>query len=208
MPKCSIAAEPGEKIALLEDGQAGSTELFDILFGLKNPSSGHAEIEHMDPRDLRPDVLRHAVALVRGAEVFEGTIAENIQLGRADISMMDVRSSLYDVGLLEDVLRLPEGLDTRINGSGLPLSMTQRILLVLARAIAGRPRLLLIDGALDTLGDRQLSLVCESLQEGSRDWTLFVSTNRREVAERFDRVVDLARCEPALTDGAEGRAQL
>ncbi len=49
------------------------------------------EIENADPRDLRPDVLRRAVTLIRGIEVFQGSVAENVHLGRPDISTTDVR---------------------------------------------------------------------------------------------------------------------
>lgn len=183
--------DSGEQAALLGPARAGASVLLDILYGLRTPEAGHVEIEHADPRDLRPDVLRRVVTLVRDVEIFEGTIAENIQLGRAGISTTDIRAALYAVGLLDDVLRLPDGLDTKINPSGYPLLATQRSLLALARGIAGRPKLLLIDGTLDTLGDAHLNQVCESLRDASNDWTLLVATNRGEVAEHFDRIIDI-----------------
>jgi putative ABC transport system ATP-binding protein len=189
----SLSVESGERVALLSQTSAGSTLLFDLLYGLRVPDGGHIEIEHADPRDLRPDVLRGSVALVRGTEVFDGTIAENIQLARPGVRMTDVRTALYEVGLLDDVLRLPKGLDTKINATGEPLLPTQLHLLMLARAIAARPRLLLIDGILDLLGDNQLNLVCELLRHESCKWTLLVATNRGEVAEQFVRIIDSQR---------------
>ncbi|MCG8449277.1 MAG: ABC transporter ATP-binding protein/permease [Pirellulales bacterium] len=186
----SLSLERGEKVALLCQGHAGSLVLLDILYGLRIPESGHVEIEHADPRDLRPDILRSAVALARSVQVFDGTIAENIHMSRPGVSMTDVRSALYAVGLLDDVLRLPDGLDTELNATGTPLVATQLHLLMLARAIAGRPRLLLIDGLLDALGDEQLNQVCEALGQGSAEWTLLVATNRHEVAKHFSRIVE------------------
>ena len=73
----------------------------------------------------------------------------------------------------------------------MPLVHTQLHLLMLARAIAGRPRLLMIDGVLDALGDAQLRHVCEMLRDDSRNWTLIVATNRADVAELFTRVVEI-----------------
>ena len=186
----SLNVEAGERVALLGRYSAGSTVLFDMLFGLRAPEAGHIEIEHADPRDLRLDVLRGIVALVRKIEVFDGTIAENIQLARPEVSMTDVRAALHAVGLLDDVLRLPNGIDTKLNAGGDPLLSTQLHLLMLARAIVGRPRLLLIDGVLDSLGDAQLNLVCGMLRQASREWTLLVATNRGEVAEQFARIID------------------
>jgi len=187
----SLKVEAGERLALLSRTSAGSSMLFDLLYGLRVPDAGHIEIEHADPRDLRPDVLRGAVALVRGIEVFEGTIAENIQLARTGVSMTDVRSSLYAVGLLDDVLRLPDGIDTNLNATGKPLLTTQLYLLMLARAIAAHPRLLLIDGSLDSLGDAQLNLVCDLLRADSHEWTSLIATNRGDVAEQFARFIDI-----------------
>jgi len=187
----SLSIEAGEQAALLGSTSAGATVLFDILYGLRSPEAGHVEIEHSDPRDLRPDVLRRVVTLVRNLEIFEGTIVENIQLGRSGISTTDVRAALRAVGLLDEMLRLPNGLDTQLNASGFPLLPTQHYLLMLARAIAGRPQLLLIDGTLDALGDAQLEHVCESLRDESRDWTLLIATNRSDVARRFGRIIDI-----------------
>lgn len=187
----SLKVEAGEQVALISRGSAGATVLFDILYGRRVPESGHVEIEHADPRDLRPDILRGAVSLARGVEVFDGSIAENVRLGRPGVSMTDVRTALHQVRLLDDVLRLSDGLDTDMNPSGTPLLPTQLHQLMLARAIAGRPRLLLIDGTLDSLGDSQLVDVCDALVEGPRRPTLLVATNRRDVADQFARNVDL-----------------
>lgn len=185
----SLDVEPGEQLVFLSPAYAGETVLFDLIYGLRNPDGGHLEIEHADPRDLRPDVLRRVVSLVRGVEIFEGTIIENVHLGRSGISTTDVRAALYAVGLLDDVLRLPDGLDTKLNATGSPLSITQQHLLMLARAFASRPRLLMIDGTLDVLGDAQLNRVCESLRDGTEERTLLVATNRGEVAEHYGRIV-------------------
>ncbi|QDS97412.1 peptidase domain-containing ABC transporter [Adhaeretor mobilis] len=187
----TLSAESGERIALLLPYETGSCVLFDVLYGLRLPEGGHVEIEHSDPRDLNPETLRSAVALVRGAEIFEGTIAENVHLGRPGVSMSDVRWALHLAGILDDVLRLPEGLDTPLNATGLPLRYIQQHLLMLARAVAAKPRVLLIDGLLDLLGDVQFHSVYEALCDPSREWTLLVATAKPEVASRFERTVEI-----------------
>ena len=187
----SLSLDRGDRTVILCGGSAGSSPLFDILYGLRTPESGHVEIEHADPRDLRPDILREAVALVRDVEVFDGTIAENVHLHRPGVSMTDVRSALFEVGLLDDVLHLSDGLDTEINASGNLLTATQLRLLMLARAVAGKPRFLLIDGLLDPLSDDQLRMTAEMLLGSSFDWTLLVATNRSDVARLFASVVDV-----------------
>jgi ABC-type bacteriocin/lantibiotic exporter with double-glycine peptidase domain len=186
----SLSIEAGEKVALLDPHCAGASTLLDILYGLRIPEGGHVEIENADPRDLRPDVLRRAVVLVRGIEVFQGSIAENVQLGRPDVSITDVRETLGDVGLLDDILRLPDGLDYRLNATGRPLTDAQLCRLMLARAIVGRPRLLLVDGILDALGDAELDRLGETIAGESRPWTLVLATSRAAVAKLCDRIIE------------------
>ena len=101
------------------------------------------------------------------------------------------RVSLYD-----EVLRLPDGFDTRLNGAGQPLSGTQRDLLCLARGLAGQPRLLLVDGLLDSLADDELETAISSLTAADRTWTLIISTGRKAIAERCNQVVQM---HPAVT---------
>lgn len=183
--------DAGEQIAILGPAGSGKTTLLHMLYGLTNPVGGHVEIEHADPRDLRPDILRQCVALAGEPEIFDGTVAENIHLHRPDVSPTDIRSALYTVGLLDSILRLPDGLETKLNGSGVPLSFAQQRLLMIARAVAGGPRLLLIDSVLDSLPDEDQARVVESLTEDSRTWTLVVATGRTAVAELFGRTLRL-----------------
>lgn len=194
----TLDMQAGERLALLGPSQAGSNTLLDMLYGLRTPTTGHVEIEHADPRDLRPDVLRRAVTLVRDVEVFQGSVIENIQMGKPGVSMTDVRTALHAVGLLDDILRLPDGLDTELNASGLPLAKNQLCLLMMARAFATSPRLLLVDGTLDGLDDFNLSQMCESLTSGDRKWTLIVATCRQKVADHFSRVIPV---QPAVSEG-------
>jgi ABC-type bacteriocin/lantibiotic exporter with double-glycine peptidase domain len=193
----SVVLSAGERVALYGPRNAGKRLVLDMLYGLLAPESGHVEIEGCDPRDLRPDILRTHVALARGPELFEGTIAENVHLHRPGVTVQEVRAALADVGLLGDILKLPQGLETPVNASGAPLSPSQVLLLMVARAIAGEPRLILLDGTLDALPDADAAKVFHTLvtraADGSvPDWTAIVATGRQDIADRFDRVVKLA----------------
>lgn len=185
------AIEPGEKVALLGSAGSGKSTLLSILYGGEPTSAGHVEIEHTDPRDLRPDVLRDHVSLAGDPELFSGTIADNVHMNRTGVTTKDVRTSLFAVGILDTILQLPEGLDTPINGSGGVLSRSHQHLLMLARALAGQPRLLLIDGLLDALSDECFETVRESLMDPSLSLTAIIATGRRDVAKAFDRVISL-----------------
>lgn len=199
--------ESGERIGLLGGAASGKSTLLRMLYGLDRPSSGHVEIEHADPRDLRPDVLRDHVRLVGEPEIFEGSIAENVHFHRPGVATGDVRSALHEVGLLDQVLRLPKGLETPINASGAPFSRTQLGQLVLARAMACKPRMLLVDGLLDAFPDGALTQAVAALTDKKHPWTLVVATGRAEVAQRVGRVLPLGEAAEASRPESLGGRQ-
>lgn len=187
----SITVQRGERVAVVGSSGSGKSVLLDLLFGLRVPLAGRLAINQADPRELRPDILRRSVSLVRDIEVFEGTLAENVHLERPEITTTAVRDALADVGLLEDVLTLSQGLETELNSTGYPLTPNQMRKLMLARGIAARPTLLLIDGLLDALPDGEAVAIAQRLVDRSRPWTLLVVTGRREISRLLDRQIDL-----------------
>ena len=181
----------GERVAVFGPAGSGKSTLLDLIYGLKRCDIGHLAIDDLDPRDMRPDVLRGRVALARSGEIFHATIEENIQMHRDGITASDVRSVLRAVGLLTPILRLPDGCSTMLSSDGTPLSETQQRLVSLARAMAGQPGVLLVDGLLDTLSGFELDHLLEHLTGPERPWTLVVATAREDIAERFGKRIDL-----------------
>lgn len=177
----------GSVSAVVGSAGTGKSLLVDLIAGLRTPAAGHITIDGVDPLDVRPDVLRSHVAVARPGEIFNGTFSENVHLHRETVTSSDVRDALESVGLYAKVLALPEGLETELNGSGHPLSQTEQDLLCLARSVAGRPRLLLIDGLLDSLSDDAVLPILTALQEGSHALTVVIATGRQFVAENCDQ---------------------
>jgi ABC-type multidrug transport system fused ATPase/permease subunit len=183
---------PSDRIALTGDTGAGKSVLLDLIQGQRPLSLGHLLIDQIDPRDLRPDVVRRAVALVRDVEIFEGTISENVHLERPGITSHEIQDVLKNLGILDVILTLPDGLDTPLTPAGRPLSDNQCRLLMLARAIVGRPRLLLIDGLLDQLPDRLLADVVPRIIAPENPWTLILATGRQSLIDACDRELNLS----------------
>ena len=126
--------------------------------------------------------------------MFHGTLRENVDLGRRGIGQSLIREVLQQVGLSETVLQLPDGLNTNLRTDGHPLSSVQVGQMILARAMAGKPKVLVIDGLLDTLDDDVRSSLWQSLIATDAPWTLIVATNRRDVAERCDSQIAVRKC--------------
>ena len=188
----------GERLMLVGDSGSGKSLLLDFLYGLRIPDAGHVTINGLEPENLRHDVLRRQVALVREAEIVLGTVAENVHLERPDISTMDVQQALVDVGLFEQILQLPQGMDTELFGQGNPLTPNQVRKLMLARAIVGQPRLLLIDGLLDALPDEEALELTRMLANPTQPWTLIMVTGRRALAALGTHIHNLTAQRPKL----------
>lgn len=191
----SFEIKPGESIALTGPSGSGKSTLIALLTGLRQPASGHLELDGIDLRELRPDSLREHLAVSHSIEIFHGTIDENVHLNRPNTTAQDVREALAAVGLLDELLRLPDGLNTMLQTDGAPLSTVQALRLMLARAIADRPRLLLIDGTLDALPDHLIRTLLPNLIGPDQPWTILIATGRQMVIDRCDRAVNLGRTE-------------
>ena len=162
-----------------------------MLFGLREPASGLITVNGIDPRDMRPDVLRRRVALARDIEVFEGTVAENVHLERPDISFSDVRTALEIVGLLPLIQQHPQGLETKLTSAGTPLTTSQLRRLMVARAIAGAPEIVLLDEILDSMSDAGSAQILQRIIDAESSWTIVLVTNREKLKAMMDNVIEI-----------------
>jgi ABC-type bacteriocin/lantibiotic exporter with double-glycine peptidase domain len=190
----SVRFAPGKRVGIFSAAGYGASTLLDLLFGLRQPQEGMVLVDGLDLRHWNLQSLRQQVAMVRGTEIFEGTIAENVRLGRDDVRLDDVRRALESVGLIQAVLQMPDGLNTWLKPGGRPLSSTQRIRLVLARAIVDRPRLLLIDELLEGLDLQIMGELENFLFDRSHPWTLVLVTRDPVLLKHCDQVVPLGEC--------------
>lgn len=200
-PACKavdLSIEPGEKIALYGSAGSGKTSICRLLYGLDEPYSGRVEISGYNPRELRPDVLRSCGTLISEIEIFEGTLIDNIRIGRPLLTERHIRKILTEVGLEYLTVRLPDGLQTRLLPSGVPLSKTEQIQLMIARAIACQPSLLVIDGLVDSLPDESYEQVIKALLSEDRPGTLILATGRKTIANRFKKQIAIDTNTPSI----------
>ncbi len=184
---------PGERLAVRNGAESGGALLLDNLFAFRD--DGAVRIDGVPSAELSLSAYREHVALVRGPEIFAGTVADNVRVGRKDITLADARRALRDVGLDETVAGLPKGIHSALSTYGAPLSPDESTRLVLARALAGRPRLLLLDGTLDGLSDHARTSMLAWLEAKRGDLTVILATNRADVESACDRAAFLGALE-------------
>ncbi len=195
----SFSIPAGSCTAIVGAHGAGASSLLDILFGLRQPTSGFITIDGVDLRSWDLEALRESTQFLRRDEIMDATMVENLRLGRSDIGMDEIRLALKQVGLLDELLARPEGLNLRLKIGGAPLSGNQRMRLLLARALVQRPRLLLIDELLDNMDDTSFAQLSAAILDKSQPWTVVVTTRDSQVIARCDQIIELAPCR--LSDG-------
>lgn len=186
-----LKVESGAKVVITGENGTGKSVLLDLIFGSKEAARGVIKINDIDQRDMLLESFREEVALIRDQEVLPGTIFQNLCLDRDDITAAEARHALEQVGLLEEVLLLEEGLWTQLSSSAVPLTNSQAHVLMLARAIITKPRLILVDESLDNLDEKVRTKVLGTLLDQNAPWTLVVTSQDNDIVKAFPRVITL-----------------
>lgn len=186
--RVDLDIRPGETVALVGATGSGKTTLTALIPRLYDVTAGRITLDGVDIRDLRAEVLRGCVSTAfEDATLFSMSARENLTLGRPDASEADVQEAieLAQADFLHD---LPWGLATRLGEQGLSLSGGQRQRLALARAVLGRPPVLVLDDPLSALDVHTEALVEEALRRVLSATTALVVAHRASTVALADRV--------------------
>ena len=179
---------PGERVSLVGASGAGKSTIALLLCGLEEPSHGSVLVGGVDVRAADLPLLRQSVAMVGYSnEIFEGTIEENVRMGR-DLNHETVRQALEMAHVSGDIDRLPGGIHTDLAASGQNLSRGQIQRLLIARALAGRPGLLILDEAFTGIDERTALLILDAIYAPENPWTILDISHQAEVVMRSGTV--------------------
>ncbi len=183
-----LEVRPGETLAVVGVTGSGKTSLVSLVPRLYDVTDGRITLDGTDIRDLRLDSLRRAVGFAfEEATLFSMSVRENLTLGRPDATDAEIEEAIA-VAQADFVHELPWGLETRVGEQGLSLSGGQRQRLALARAVLGKPRLLVLDDPLSALDVHTEALVEEALARVLAGTTALIVVHRPSTVALADRV--------------------
>ncbi|WP_433066243.1 ABC transporter ATP-binding protein [Dactylosporangium sp. CS-033363] len=186
-----LEVEPGETVAIVGLTGSGKTTLVSLVPRLYDVDAGSISIDGYDIRDIRLDALRRIVGTAfEDPTLFSMSVRENLTLGRADATDAEIAEAL-EIAQAQFAYELPWGLDTRIGEQGLSLSGGQRQRLALARAVVGRPRVLVLDDPLSALDVHTEALVESALATVLAGTTALLVVHRPSTIALADRVAFL-----------------
>ena len=152
----SLQIHGGESIKLAGDGDSGKTTLLHILSGMYRIERGSLTFNQIPFGNLNPRRLRSTIGdCLMDEMLFEGTLMENIAMGRENANFENIQWAMKAVGLEEFIKGLPKGFNTRVNPEGKEFSKSVVEKLILARSIADKPRLLLIKDLFTSLPEEE-----------------------------------------------------
>ena len=184
----SLRIEPGQSVALIGLTGSGKTTLTALTTRLYEVTGGSITIDGVDIRDLARDDLRSNIAMAfEDATLFSSSVRDNVLLGNKDQSEDDLKQAL-EIAQAQFAYDLPKGLDTPIGDEGLSLSGGQRQRLALARAVAAKPKILVLDDPLSAVDVDTEAMVEDALRHVLKSTTALIVAHRPSTVMLADKV--------------------
>ena len=190
----SLHLRAGRVLGLLGRTGSGKTTLTRLMFRLYDPTEGSIRIGGLDVRRPALDALRDRVAVVtQDVQLFSGTVRDNLTLFDPEMPDARILAVLEDLGLLEWLRSLPDGLDTLLGSAGRGLSAGEAQLLALTRAFLADPGLVVLDEASSRLDPATERLIERAVDKLLRGRTGVIIAHRLSTVERADEILVLER---------------
>ncbi len=186
----NLRVKEGETIALVGPTGAGKSTIVNLVCRFYEPKRGSIRMAGRDYRELKLHAIQSRIGMVlQTPHLFSGTVAENIRYGRLDATDQEVVAAAKMAGAHEFIRNLEKGYETEVGEGGVLLSVGQKQLISLARAILAQPDIFIMDEAtssVDTLTEALIQKGMEVLLEGR---TSFIIAHRLSTIKRADRIL-------------------
>ena len=189
----SIDIEKGQMVALVGTSGAGKSTLADLILRLDDVDKGDILYDGIDITEFKYEEYRRKFGVVfQECLLFNASVRENILLDRAE-QESELQHATWAANAQEFIEALPEGLDTLVGDRGLRLSGGQRQRIAIARAIYGRPSILILDEATSALDSESERGVQEAIDRVSKQVTTIVIAHRLSTVQHADKIVILGK---------------
>lgn len=182
----SLTIKPGEMVAFVGSTGCGKSTLFRLLLGFEIPSAGHVLYDHCNMSTLNIRKIREQLGVVlQNSTILPGTLFETIA-GSRRITLEDAWDAVTQVNLAKDIEAMPMGMHTILAEAGKTLSVGQLQRLMIARALATKPRILFLDEATSALDNPTQHEVMNNLEK--LKITRVIAAHRLSTVKRADRI--------------------
>lgn len=179
----------GETVAFVGNSGGGKTTLVNLLSRFYDVTGGGIEVDGKDIRDLELDSLRDKISVVfQDNFLFNGTIRENILLGKEDATEQELQSAIKSACLDEFIGGLKKGLDTKIGERGVLLSGGQKQRVAIARAFIKNAPIVILDEATSALDNKSEAIVQKAIDNLMQDKTVLVIAHRLSTVRNADKI--------------------
>ncbi len=192
LKEVNLHIKPGENVALVGSTGAGKSTLVTLIHRFADVTHGRITVDGHDIRDVtRHSLVSQMSMVLQEPYLFSGTVADNIRYNNENLTKDDVVAAAKTVGAHEFILSLDDGYDTVLAERGVNLSVGQRQLLSFARAVAGNPRVIILDEATANIDTHTEVLIQQALQKVLAGRTSIVIVHRLSTVRNADNIVVL-----------------
>jgi len=188
-----FSAKSGQLVAIVGDGGAGKTTLINLLARFIDPDNGSIKINDNDIVNISLDYYRSIVSTsFQDGTLFTGTIEDNIKYGLPDLSKEDLIKYSKISCVDEFVGRFPKKYETYVGEMGENLSRSQKMRIVLARSLAKKSKIVLLDEVLDSVTKEQSKQIIKGLRkEEFKNRVFFIVTHRQDIIDELDKIINI-----------------